>query len=481
MLALPALQCIVAMHAAAQPAALTPVGAEQSASADTLVPAWTGGETLPPAGWQPRQVRVNPWQREAALFTVNSANLDQYAGRLSPGQAQLVRSLAGYRMDVYPSRRSCGYPETYYQRTKAARGVAKLAADGWTLVDAPAAAVPFPAPKSGAEVIWNHKLRYQGHGLAWSYHTVMPSKNGSLGEPLASDELILWPMADPKTGDLKGARSVEAYFLNVGTAPAQAAGDAVLAHAFVDRPNDIWLYFAGQRRVRRAPTYGYDAPILGLENLMNVDSFLMFNGPMDRYDFKLLGKREMIAPYNWMALANPPAKLSDVVQPAYLNRDLVRYEHHRLWVVEATLKPGLRHTFPKRTFFVDEDTWGIVVEDLYDAQGKLQRVMESGPFVAHEIGSCVWQAMVSHDLVAGRYVADRLPMGKSGSDWAAGRDGRVTSSSFEPDALRRSGARKDEPSRPAPPRPAPNPMPLEPPCIPCQPNPPPGLHPLPHG
>ncbi len=426
---------------AAQAIDLTPVGAERSASADALIPPWTGGEISPPVGWRPGQARVNPWAHEPMLFSINSANVDQYATRLSPGQAQLLHSLKGYRMDVFPSKRSCGYPDQFYQRTKAATGVAKLGSDGWTLMDGYAAAVPFPIPRSGAEVIWNHKLRYQGQGLSWSYYTVVPPKNGGIGEPMSSDELILLPMADPKTGDLKGAKGVEALFVNVATAPAQVAGDAVLAHAFVDKPNDIWLYFAGQRRVRRAPTYGHDAPILNLENLMNVDAFLMFNGPMDRYDFKLLGKREMIVPYNWIALANPADKLTDVVQPSYLNRDLARYEHHRVWVVEATVKPGLRHVFPKRTFFVDEDTWGIVVEDLYDAQGKLQRVMESGPFVAHEIGSCVWQATVSHDLVAGRYVADRLPMGKTPSDWAAGRDGRVKASSFEPDALRRSNVR----------------------------------------
>lgn len=434
-------QCAALLCATASAADLTPIGAEKSASADTLIPAWNGGDTAPPKGWKPGQPRVNPWMAEAALFSINSANLTQYASRLSPGQQELVRSLKGYRMDVFPSKRSCGYPDMVYQRTTAAQGSAKLSPDGGSLLDAQAAAVPFPAPKNGAEIIWNHKLRYQGQGLSWSYATAVPPKNGGIGEPLLSDEQILWPMADPKTKDIKGANMVDTLFMTTTTAPAQVAGDAVLAYSFVDKPNDIWLYFAGQRRVRRAPTYGYDAPILNIENLMTVDSFLMYNGPMDRYDFKLAGKREMIVPYNWIALANPAEKLPDVVQPAYLNRDMTRYEHHRVWVVEATVKPGQRHVFPRRTFYVDEDTWGILVEDMYDAQGKLQRVMESGPFVAHEIGSCVWQATVSHDVVAGRYIADRLPAGKSASDWAAGRDGRVKASQFEPDALRRSSIR----------------------------------------
>lgn len=434
-------QCALLLCLNAGAADLTPVGAEKQASADALIPAWTGGDTAPPKGWKPSQPRVNPWAGEAALFSVSAANLAQYASRLSPGQQELVRTLKGYRMDVFPAKRSCGYPEMVYQRTRTAQGTARLGADGVSLVDAQTAAVPFPEPKSGAEIIWNHKLRYQGQGLSWAYATAVPPKNGGIGEPLLSDELILWPMADPKNKDVKGAGMVDTFFMTTTTAPAQIAGDAVLAYSFVDKPNDIWLYFAGQRHVRRAPTYGYDAPILNIENLMTVDSFLMYNGPMDRYDFKLVGKREMIVPYNWIALANPADKLSDVVLPSYLNRDLTRYEHHRVWVVEATVKPGQRHVFPKRTFYIDEDTWGIVVHDMYDAQGKLQRVMESGPFVAHEIGSCVWQATVSHDVVAGRYVADRLPAGKTASDWAAGRDGRVKASQFEPDSLRRSSIR----------------------------------------
>lgn len=436
-------QCVALLSpsTSANAADLTPVGAERSASADTLIPVWTGGETTPPKGWKPGQPRINPWVGEAAMFSVSVANLDQYAARLSPGQQELVRSIKGYRMDVFPSKRSCGYPEEVYQRTKASEGSAKLASDGVTVLNAPAAAVPFPVPKSGAEIIWNHKLRYQGQGMSWSYATAVPPRSGGIGEPLVSDEQLLWPLADPKAKDIKGTNMVDFFVLSTTTAPAQVAGDATLGHSFVDKPNDIWLYFAGQRRVRRAPTYGYDAPILNIENLMTVDSFLMYNGPMDRYDFKLIGKREMIVPYNWIALANPAAKLSDVVHPSYLSRDLARYEHHRVWVVEATVKAGQRHVFPRRTFYVDEDTWGIVVQDLYDAQGKLQRVMESGPFVAHEVGTCVWQATVSHDLIAGRYVADRIPVGKTASDWAAGREGRVKASQFEPDALRRGSIR----------------------------------------
>lgn len=436
-----AAHCIAVCTATAQPSELTPIGAERAASTDGLVPTWLGAEAASAKSAPPGQRRFNPFAGERALFSVSASNVDQYSEKLSPGQAQLLRSLKGYRMDVYPAKRHCGYPDIVYQRTVTSNGAAKIAADGWTLLEAKALAVPFPHPKSGAETIWNHRLRYQGQGVSWSYYTVIPQKRGSIGEPMATDEKILWPLADPKTVDLKGVNGVEAYFLDVSTAPAQVAGDAVLAHTFVNKPSDIWLYFAGQRRVRRAPTYGYDAPILNFESLMTVDSFAMFNGPMDRYDFKLLGKRQMIVPYNWITLAASRTNLGEIAQPEYVNRDLMRYEHHRVWVVEATVKAGVRHVFPKRVFYVDEDTWGIVVEDLYDAQGKVQRVMESGPFVAQEINSCVQETTVSHDLVAGRYVANGLPAGSSTSDWAAVRDGRVTGTAFEPDALRRSSTR----------------------------------------
>src|SRR5260370_41820618 len=58
----------------------------------------------------------------------------------------------------------------------------------------------------------------------------------------------------------------------------------------------------------------------------------------------------------------------------HLNPDAIRWEAHRVWIVEATLKQGERHAYSKRTFYVDEDSWAIVEADAYDPEGKLWKV-----------------------------------------------------------------------------------------------------------
>lgn len=430
---------IVAQALAQGSAELTAAGAEKGASKDGAVPAWTGD--VPAAAAKPGQPRSDPHAGEKPLFVIEAGNVDQYADRLSAGQVQLVKSTKGYRMDVYPSHRTCSLPALVQERTKAAAGQARATEDG-RLEKAKAAAVAFPQPRNGVEAMWNFKLRYFGEGFAWRYYTVLPPAGAQgIGEPLVSDEYVLFPMGNPKNEDLQGAKGMEVYFLSPFVAPAQFAGDVTLVHGSAVKASDVWLYFASQRRVRRAPTYTYDAPVINFENLVTVDAYTMFSGQLDRYDFKLAGKRQMVVPYNWTRINTPTTNPSAVVGPKFINRDLARYETHRVWVVEATVKAGLRHTFPKRTFYLDEDSWNIVVEDLYDAQGKVQRVMESGPLPVPEIQACVSMAFASYDLPAGRVVVDRLVAGPKGIDWLAAREGRVKESMFEPDDLRRFATR----------------------------------------
>lgn len=431
-----------AQQAARLGAELTPVGAEKAGNKDGTIPAWSGGDVTAPGGYKAGQPRPNPYAADKPVASISAANLDKYAAKLSPGQVQLIKSIKGYRMDVYPTHRSCGYPDVVYQRSKENVGFAKIGQNGYELVEAKTAGYPFPMPANGVEAMWNFKMRYQGEGLTWAYATAIPPKGGSgIGEPLIQEDYIMFPLSNPKNNTIAGAKGVESLYLSPYIAPAQFAGDVTLSHAYIGKTNDIWLYFASQRRVRRAPTYSYDAPILNDENLETIDQYTMYNGPLDRYDYKLVGKKEMIVPYNWNKVNAVENKIGDVVQPTFLNRDLTRYETHRVWEIEATVKQGARHTFPKRTFYLDEDSWQILVQDLYDGQGKVQRVMESGVVMATELPACVQEGYASYDLSLGRYIAERIPAGQKQSDWLAGREGRVKESMFEPDGLRRFATR----------------------------------------
>jgi hypothetical protein len=165
-----------------------------------------------------------------------------------------------------------------------------------------------------------------------------------------------------------------------------------------------WSYNPGQRRVRLAPQVAYDNPGTASDGLRTNDDFLLFNGATDRYNWKLLGKREMYIPYNSYKLSSDTYKYSDILKAGHLNMDLPRYELHRVWVVEATLKEGTSHVYKRRTFYIDEDSWLLVLSDKYDNRGQLWRfaeghsIVNSGPYVSP------WP-QVHYDLQSGRYIA----------------------------------------------------------------------------
>ncbi|HLT25627.1 MAG TPA: DUF1329 domain-containing protein [Zeimonas sp.] len=419
---------------------LTPMGAEKAGNKEGTIPAWDGGITTVPAGWKLGDPRVDPYQDDKVLFSIDASNVDQYKDRLSEGQQTLIRTLPGYRMDVYPTRRSCGYSERVYERTAQNARVARLKEGGWELENAVGGGVLFPIPKAGAEVVWNHKLRYQGEGRIEHYSTLFSSKSGDFSQ-LAQNQWVVFPLHDEATKSFDDLKKSEAKILNEVVSPAARAGEMILVHWFMDRGSDAWLYFPGQRRVRRAPSFAYDNPVPGYENLETVDQYPMYAGAMDRYDWKLVGKKELYVPYNNWKLIDKSRKYKDIYLPDYVNRDLMRYELHRVWVVEATLKEGMRHIFPKRVMFIDEDSWAMLLTDLYDAQGKIWRVQEASLWVAPEIPACVSQEFVGYDLNVGRYIAETATQEHPPTDWLAGREGRINPNMFSPDELRRRGER----------------------------------------
>ena len=199
----------------------------------------------------------------------------------------------------------------------------------------------------------------------------------------------------------------ERDYLERKLAPARVAGEVTLGQSAVAEVNgsafqSIWLYNPGQRRVRLAPEFAYDNP--QDDGLRTSDEIDEFNGGTDRYDWKLLGKRELVVPYNSYKILSPSTKMTDLLKPGHMNPDLLRYELHRVWVVEATLKKGASHIYGKRVFYVDEDSWSILVQDKYDTRGELWRVSESAPAIAPWLGTVYTGTDVYYDLRSGRYM-----------------------------------------------------------------------------
>jgi hypothetical protein len=417
---------------------LTPVGAEKAGNKDGTIPKWEGG--VAKGKLKLGDPRIDPFAADKPLFTIDASNVDKYKDKLSAGQIELIKTRKGYRMDIYPTHRSCGYPDSVYGQTKVNATLAKLTGDGKDNLDkAVGGGFPFAIPKNGAEAVWNHRLRWQGEGRVEFYQTNFINPDGSF-YGLAQDQWVTTPFASAKVKSPEEVGGVQLKLLNVATAPASRTGEIILAHYFLGKSNDAWMYFPGQRRVRRLPAFEYDNPIPGYENLETADQYPMFSGALDRYDWKLVGKQEMYVPYNsFKFVAKRPVK--EIYEGLFPKRDLMRYELHRVWKVEATIKQGMRHMFAKRTFYLDEDTWMILAADQYDAQGKLWRVMEGSLYPAVELGACVSQEFMSWDLTVNRYMAENSTQEAKATDWLAGSEGRIDVKRFESDELRRAGDR----------------------------------------
>jgi len=406
---------------------LTPVGANPNANEDGTIPEWTGGlRTIPKTAWDEAEKRgyektpngkgfaqgqhlLNPFPGDKPLFTISNANLDKHKDKLSDGQIALFEFFDDYKMPVYETRRTAAKPDHIYEEIYKNATRAELVADGEGIANA-RMAEPFPIPKNGREVIWNHKLRWRGLALR-RWNNQFPVTSTGNFNPVKLQEDVYFIYADPTATREKLTKSnVAIYFLQIIRAPARQAGQILLVHETINQVQETrraWIYNPGQRRVRRAPNVGYDNPGTGSDGLRTNDQFDGFNGAMDRYTWKLKGKKEMYVPYNAYRLHDPKHDYENIMQKRHINQDMTRCELHRVWVVEAEIRDGTSHIYPNRTFYVDEDSWQIVAVDNYDRRGNLWRVQELHGVQAYDPTYYISFGPIGHniyDLQNSRYL-----------------------------------------------------------------------------
>ena len=434
-LAFPAAAELTAEQIARLGADLTPLGGERAGNAEGTIPPWTGGITEPPAGYSVGEHHRDPYADDQPLVVISAANLDEHRDLLSVGHQRMLETYPSFNMRIYPTRRSASVPQRIYDATRTAAATARLVDDGNGVGDA-VIGIPFPIPSSGLEVIWNHLLRYRGETLSCIIGQAAVTRGGDYTLVKQSLEAELRYSLPGMTLEELGNTMI--YYKNETLAPARLAGDIVLIHETMNQfrePRSAWVYNPGQRRVRRAPNIAYDNPGTTSDGLRTSDQLDMFNGAVDRYDWELVGKREMYVPYNSYRLHSGDLSFDDVLMPLHVNPDLLRYERHRVWVVEATLKEGATHIYKRRTFYVDEDSWQILVADIYDNRDQLWRVSE-GHLINYYEKPLMWPALELHiDLQAGRYLAFGLDNEFRMCTW----DADLTSRNFTPAALRSEG------------------------------------------
>lgn len=417
---------------------LTPMGAVRAANADGSIPAWNGGITTPPAGYKVGMHHPDPFSADKVLYTVTNANKAKYKDLLTPGVSKMLATYPDtYKLDVYQSRRTASYPKYVYDATATNATNTELVQNGNGIKNA-AIGVPFPVPASGLEVIWNHILRFRGASAIRHGGQAVPTADGDytfigFDESIAID----YSKKDATAKELEESNILFRFKQKI-TKPARLAGTALLVHETMDQvkqPRQAWTYNSGQRRVRRAPNVAYDAPGSASDGLRTTDDFDMYNGAPDRYTWTLKGKKEVLIPYNSYKLHSNSLQYDDIIKPGHIATDVVRWEKHRVWVVEANLKDGISHVYKKRVFYIDEDSWQVSIADMYDNRDELYRVAVAYGINYYEVPTHWSTLEVYYDLDSRRYIAIGLDNQEDMYDFQTEQKDRL----YTPAALRREG------------------------------------------
>ena len=381
---------------------LTPMGAEKAGNKDGSIPAWDGGLTKPAAGYKNGDPRPDPFPNDKPILKIDAKNMDQHAAKLSDGVKALMKKYPEFRIDVYPTRRSAAAPQYVYDNTFKNATRAKLVDNGQGIEGA-WGGTPFPIPKDAYEVILNHRLAWLGVNTTSPLRVWVMTADGKRSMASGGNQTFRRPYYDPELSPEK----FDGYYTLgkfAATEPGSKSGEAILAHDGLNAsaPRGLWQYLVGQRRVRKAPSVGYDTPDAVTSGIGLFDEAFNLFGPIDKHELKLVGKKELYIPYNNNRAAL--AKVDQLVTPKTLNPDLVRWELHRVWEVEATLAAGKRHVAAKRKYYIDEDSWQIILFDGWDAKGELWRtnftLTLTAPDIPAVIGNMFWGG---YDMQTGAY------------------------------------------------------------------------------
>lgn len=415
---------------------LTPMGAERAGNG-TDIPAWSGGlvrQDLTPE----RPFHPHPYASESPILRINADNLESYKARLTEGQQRLLEKFPDFYLAVYPSHRSASWPDYVYQAVAANAINARLLPYGAGVTGAVMAS-PFPIPGSALEVLWNHTLRFRGQTASYRSVSSVVMANGQRMDT-RRDYRYFFKYSQPgMTAD--GLENLVFLLSRETLSPPTQAGAITLVHEPLDQirdPRKSWIYLPGQRRLRRTPDLAYDTPDVNSDGMRTIDQVDMFNGSPDHYDWTLQGRQELLIPYNAYALHQPQA-LANILQPGHLNPALLRYEAHRVWVIEGILRSGVAHRYSKRRLYLDEDSWSIVYAEAWDLDGQLQQISEAHLINFHDVPLMLPTLEVTYDLPSGRYYAEGLDNEEASTMDFSNPD--ISENDFSTSAIRREARR----------------------------------------
>ena len=392
---------------------LTPLGAEMAGNADGSIPPWNPEGTAVPAGFVAGSGNyINPYADEKPLYTIDKSNWQEHVDHLNPGTKAMFEKHGadGFKMHVYPGHRGTVRPDWIYANSLKNATGATLVAEGQK-IEGNYPGVPFPIPQSGLEVIWNHMVRYASDfNMDYDVYYV-----GANGKPVLSTTGLsssIFPMFQ-KPDEVVGTTAWTKLRINYN-APARRAGEILLVHEpgadyTKGEGRKAWQYLVGQRRVRLAPAVSFDTPNPGVAGTTTYDDSFVYNGSPERFDWTLVGKQEMIIPANNYDFVFQ-AKVEDLLGEKFLDPEVIRWEKRRVWVVDSNLKEGQRHLYSRRTFYLDEDSWVAVANEMYDGRGQLWRLQYNYTANLYDIKSGFGSAYGAYDLLQNIYNLNGKPI-----------------------------------------------------------------------
>ena len=419
---------------------LTPMGAEMAGNADGSIPAWDPAGPTPPAGFEPGSGNyIDAFPDEKPLYTINGSNWQEYKDLLTAGTIGLFEKYGadGWEINVYPTHRTSTRPDWYNANTiKNATG-ANLVAEGQK-IEGNYPGVPFPMPQSGLEAIWNHMIRY-GVDINQDYDTYYVDSSGKPVLATSAHSVSVYPMF--QTPEEPVGEKVWTMLRIDYNAPNRRAGEILLVHEpgadyTAGKGRKAWQYLVGQRRVRLAPAVSFDTPNPGVAGTTTYDDSFVYNGSPERFNWKLVGKKEMIVPANNNKFVFE-TKLEDALGPKFLKPEFFRWEKRRVWVVDSTLKEGQRHLYSRRTFYLDEDSWTAIAGDMYDGRGNLWRLQYIYPAVQYGLGVDFVSSYGAYDLLQNIYNLNGKPIPGKFRNGSGVKDDKF----FTPKGMARSGVR----------------------------------------
>lgn len=342
---------------------------------------------------------------EQPMYSVDSSNYLQHADKLTVGQIKAFETYSDFRIDVFSSTEECQLP-AHAVSTKNA----KMINGNEGLADFKLGTKPFPNPTDAQHYIWNHRMTGPFVTSVHRTNTTYIVKNDGSYTVGKGDNYIEFPGAveSPIKGQVD--KNTHALFMVKNVSPPRIAGTLTMLHDFIDaavQERKAWAYSPATRRVRRAPSVNYDSFIDASGGLATIDSYNMFTGAQDRFDWNVVEKKVILIPHNNLEMANATADMI-TSNKNFPNPDLVRYEEKEVVIVAATLKSGSRHIFPKNIMYVTQDPFmQIMIRDQFDGQGSLLKHQYATRAVDSS-GGCRINAEITLDFPTRAYVMNNV-------------------------------------------------------------------------